>query len=93
MTDRYTNYSISGIKYHALAPRCSLELHRDGGSSIPRFFLIASVLEGCYMQINDEKIPMHEEGSLFRLNCNVLHNPVNETDAYRLCIVFDVVPK
>lgn len=89
LIDRYPNYKIGSIKYHVLAPHSSLTLHKDGTSK-PRFFFSANVPDGCYMQIMDEKVPMNENGTLFRMMCNVLHNPLNESDGYRLSIVFDI---
>ena len=86
---RYPEYKMSSVKYHVLAPRASLTLHRDG-IDVPRFFLSANVPEGAYMQIIDEKIPMHENGALYKLICGALHNPLNESDGYRVSMVFTV---
>lgn len=92
LLEKYPALYITSIKYHSISPKSSLTLHVDD-STIPRFFLSASVPEGCYMQINDEKIPMHETGALFRMMCKVLHNPLNESEGYRVSMVFDVAYK
>jgi hypothetical protein len=92
LCERYPIYKVVSIKYHVLAPNSSLTLHTDG-TDVPRFFLSVSVPEGAYMQINDEKIPMHENGALYRLICRPLHNPLNESDGYRVSMVFTVEKK
>jgi len=92
LCEKYPAYAFTSIKYHSISPKSSLTLHTDN-TTIPRFFLSASVPEGCYMQINNEKVPMHETGALFRLMCKVLHNPLNESDGYRVSMVFDVEHK
>jgi hypothetical protein len=90
--DRYPEYKMGSIKYHVLAPKSSLTLHTDG-TNLPRYFLSASVPEGSFMQINDEKIPMHETGALYKLICRAFHNPLNESNGYRVSMVFTVEKK
>lgn len=92
LSEKYPALQVTNIKYHSISPKSSLTLHVDD-TTIPRFFLSASVPEGCYMQINNEKIPMHETGALFRMMCKVLHNPLNESDGYRVSMVFDIAYK
>ena len=82
-------YKVTRIKYHALGPGAFLPLHTDG-SETPRFFLFIRVKQGSYMHIAGDKIAMHEPGALYRFNCKALHSPINESDDYRLCMIFDV---
>jgi hypothetical protein len=86
----YPVYSLGTIKYAVLKPNSKIVTHTDI-SDTPRFFLSASVPKGCYMESADEKIPMDETGALFRMNVNVPHSPINESDDYRVTILFDVV--
>jgi|688.fasta_scaffold169458_2 hypothetical protein len=92
LLEKYPAYIVTNIKYHSISPKSSMTLHIDD-STRPRFFLSASVPEGCFMQINNEKIPMHETGALYRMICKVLHNPLNESDGYRVSMVFDIAHK
>lgn len=87
---RFPSYYITFIKYHSLGPKSRFSLHTDTGTDVPRFFLLVWTKPGCYMQILDDKINMSDEGALYKLNCRVLHNPINDSDDHRLCMVFDV---
>ena len=89
LESKYPTYKVTRIKYAALAPGAFLGLHTDKRDA-PRFFLFIRVKQGCYMHIAGDKIPMNEPGALYRFNCQALHSPVNESDDYRLCMMFDV---
>ena len=89
LLNRYPVYSLATIKYAVLQPKSKIVTHTDI-STTPRFFLSASVPKGCYMESAGEKIPMDETGALFRMNVNVPHSPINESDDYRVTILFDV---
>ena len=89
LENKYTAYKVTRIKYHALGIGAQLSLHTDN-MSVPRFFLFVRVKEGCLMRIAGDIIPMTEPGALYRFNCKAPHSPINQSDDYRLCMVFDV---
>jgi hypothetical protein len=87
--NKYPVYNLTSIKYAVLGPKSLIKAHADI-SNVPRFFLCVSVLDGCYMEMAGERVPMNEIGALYRMNCNVAHSPINESDGYRVTILFDV---
>jgi hypothetical protein len=87
---KYPVYNLTCIKYAVLAPKSFIKTHIDG-SVLPRFFLSASVPIGCYMEVCGERYPLEERGALFRMLTTAPHSPINESDGYRVMMVFDVV--
>ena len=81
-------YKLQVINYAALGPKSRIAPHTDNITE-PRFFLSVSAPEGCYMEINNEKHSMSEVGALYRLNLQAVHSPINESNDFRLMMMFD----
>jgi len=90
LQSKYSNYyRLTTVKYAALAPKSHISTHTDG-ISVPRFFLSANVPTGCYMEVCGEQHPLDEQGAFFKMICSAPHSPINQSDGYRLMMVFDV---
>lgn len=92
ITKKFIDYRPSVIKYAAQAPNSQMRIHTDQhpNSLLPRLLLSVNAPKGSYMQVKDFLHPLNFNGTLFKLNRKVPHNPINTSDRYRLLIHFDL---
>jgi len=89
---RYKSYKPITVKYAVLGPNYSIPPHIDKDVT-PRFFLTIHAPKGCYMQMLGEKLTHGMPGHLFRIQQQVEHSPINESDDFRVIMMFDYATK
>jgi hypothetical protein len=91
ITSKYKTYKTTVVKYAALRPNSLINTHVDK-RSIPRFFLTVNAPQGCFMEVCGDRHSLSDAGALFKMICNAPHSPINESDQFRVMIIFDVAP-
>jgi hypothetical protein len=85
-------YQVTVIKYAGLAPNFVMGMHKDHDLH-PRFMLLVSGNDLCYMDTDDARYPINQIGGLYKLDRQQPHNPINLGTTWRIMIHFDVIPK
>lgn len=84
-------FKVTVVKYAGLAPNFNMGMHTDKNSSYPRFMLLVSGNNECYMDTNSSRCNIDQIGGLYMLDRQQPHNPINLGSTWRIMIHFDVV--